>query len=231
MKHNLLFLDTETTGMENGRVVQLAYKKEGDADTFVAYYKPPIPIEIEAMVVHHITEKHVADKPAFATSETRATLSELLTDSILVAHNAKFDIGILANEGVSTQHSICTLKVAQTMYDYPMYKLQYLRYLWGIDIAEALAHDARGDVAVLEKAFEHMATEYAASHNLTAEETIEAFVEITRNPILLRRASFGKYVGKTFEEIKKIDRDYLRWMGTLKDKDEDFLYTVQHHLS
>ena len=60
---NILFLDTETTGLENGRIVQLAYKNRGDKDTFVEYYKPPVPIEFGAMGTHHITEKMVANEP------------------------------------------------------------------------------------------------------------------------------------------------------------------------
>jgi exodeoxyribonuclease X len=228
---NVIFLDTETTGIENGRLVQLAYKNQNDKKMFVEFYKPPVPIEIEAMAVHHITEKKVAGAKPFQNSEAFKTLSSLLPDSILVAHNAKFDMGILEREGITTPNYICTMKIAQSMYDCPNYKMQYLRYLWGIDDEEAVAHDAEGDVIILEKIFDHMANEYAAAHNTSPEETIDRFVEISKNPVLLRRANFGKYIGKTFEEIKTADRPYLEWMGSLKDKDEDFLYTVSHYLS
>jgi exodeoxyribonuclease X len=229
MKQNLIFLDTETTGIENCRLIQLAYKKQGDKDIFVEFYKPPVPIEIEAMAVHHITEKKVAGAESFEKSEAFKTLTVLLPDSILVAHNAKFDMGVLEREDIKTPHYICTMKVAQSMYDCPNYTMQYLRYLWGID-DEAVAHNAKGDVIILEKVFGHMANEYASIHNTSPEETINAFVEISKNPILLRRANFGKYTGKTFEEIKAADRPYLEWMGSLKDKDEDFLYTVTYYL-
>ena len=79
--HNLIFLDTETTGIVNGRLIQLAYKKQGDANICVEYYKPPTPIEIEAMVVHHITEKHVANRPPFLKSPAYEKLQALLPDS------------------------------------------------------------------------------------------------------------------------------------------------------
>jgi DNA polymerase III epsilon subunit-like protein len=242
MKQNLVFLDTETTGIENGRLIQLAYKKQnnvlGDDNgnkekTVVEYFKPPVPIEIEAMAIHHITEKHIAAKPAFAKSKAFDALQKLLADpaTILVAHNAKFDIGILEREGVAIDHNrfICTMKVAQTMYDLPQYKMQYLRYLWGIEDDEAIAHDAAGDVAILEKVFDYLATDYAAKH--PGEDAVEAFINISKNPVLLRRASFGKYAGKTFEEIKTVDVGYLQWMSSLADKDEDFLYTVNYYLN
>jgi DNA polymerase III epsilon subunit-like protein len=234
----LVFLDTETTGIENGRLVQLAYKKQGAKEKMVvAYFKPPVPIEIEAMAVHHITEKHVAKKPTFDGSAPHAVLKTLLADraTILVAHNAKFDMGVLEREGIpaSAGRFICTLKVAQSMYDLPQYKMQYLRYLWGIEDDEATAHDAEGDVAILEKVFAYMLAEYMAdpAHTgISKTDAIEAFVTISKNPILLRRASFGKYAGKTFEEIAATDRGYLQWMSTLADKDEDFAYTVNHYL-
>jgi exodeoxyribonuclease X len=236
---NLIFLDTETTGKVNGRLIQLAYKtrREGnnargsaaDSEIFVEYYKAPVPIEIEAMAVHHITEKKIADKPAFEKSAAQRELGALLADSILVAHNAKFDIGILETEGVKTPMYICTMKIAQSMYDLPMYKMQYLRYLWGIENDDATAHDAEGDVMVLEKVFDHMVQDYAATHTISENETIEKFIEISKNPVLLKQISFGKYAGKTFAEIKDADPSYLQWMATLKDKDEDFAYTVNYY--
>ena len=73
-----------------------------------------------------------------------------------------------------------------------------------------------------------MANDYAAAH--PGEDAINTFIEISKNPVLLRRASFGKYVGKTFEEIAANDRGYLEWMSALPDKDEDFIYTVNHYL-
>jgi DNA polymerase III epsilon subunit-like protein len=246
MKTTLVFLDTETTGIENGRLIQLAYKKQNNVlggngpkdpnegeNIVVEYFKPPVPIEIEAMVVHHITEKHVANKPAFGGSDTLKTLQALLADpaTVLVAHNAKFDMGILEREGMTMGRFICTMKVAQSMYDLPMYKMQYLRYLWGIEDDEATAHDAAGDVAILEKVFDHMLVEYGDAHAVSKEDALSAFVTISKNPVLLRRTTFGKYAGKTFEEIKAADPGYLQWMSTLADKDEDFAYTVNHYLN
>lgn len=228
---NILFLDTETTNITDGRLVQLAYKEQDDRNIFVGFYKPPVPITIEAMTVHHITEKHVAGKEAFVNSDAFKKLQILLPDSILVAHNAKFDMEILEREGLKTNEWICTMKIAQSMYDLPMYKMQYLRYLWGIEDDEAVAHDAGGDVAILEKVFDHMVKEYAATKKLSEAETIKAFIEISKNPILLRRVSFGQHAGKTFVELKATDPSYLQWMGTLKDKGEDFSYTVNYYLT
>lgn len=228
----LLFLDTETTGLEHGRLIQLAHKKRGDAATFVEYYKPPVPIEFEAMGVHHITERMVADAAPFSETETFKSLPATLASAILVAHNAAYDIGILKTEGIETPRHICTYKVAYRMYDLPNHKLQSLRYRWGIEVPNAVAHDAAGDVDVLELVFEHMLAEYIEREGCSEADAISAFERITAEPTLLRKVTFGKYAGMSFEELAKTDPDYLRWMrDKLTDKGDDFLHTVRHHLS
>ena len=35
---------------------------------------------------------------------------------------------------------------------------------------------------------------------------------ITKQPQVMREMTFGKYMGKTFEEIERIDREYLEWL-------------------
>jgi exodeoxyribonuclease X len=227
---NILFLDTETTGFEEGRIIQLAYKDKGSKDILVEYYKPPVPIEFGAMGVHHITEKMVADKLPFSETDTYKKLPQILSDSILVAHNAKFDIGILKTEGIDTLNHICTYKVAYSLYDYPDHKLQSLRYRWGIEIDEARAHDASGDVLVLEEVFNYMLSDYMSKNQKTEEETIKKFIEISMTPQLLRSINFGKSRGMSFDEIRQNDFSYLEWLAKLPDKDEDFVFTVKYHI-
>lgn len=227
----IILLDTETTGLENGRIVQLAYKNRGDHPMFIEYYKPPVPIEFGAMGVHHITEEMVVDKLPFSETSTYKELPKILQDSVLVAHNAQYDIGILKTEGIETNKFICTYKVAYSLYDFPDHKLQSLRYRWGVKIDEAKAHDASGDVMVLEKVFDYMLQDYMTQNNVTDNEAIEKFIEISKSPLLLRTINFGKSRGTSFEEIREKDFSYLQWLGNLPDKDEDFIYTVKYHLN
>lgn len=75
-----IFLDTETTGTgTKDRLCQLAYKLD-TGEIVNKLYKPPLPIEIEAMTVHHITNEMVADKPAFKDSPEYFKLVDLLDD-------------------------------------------------------------------------------------------------------------------------------------------------------
>ena len=114
MNKKIIFLDTETTGTEaTDLLCQLAYKTDGE--TFCELYKPAIKISIEASSVTHISNKMVADKPSFKESDDYKRIKSMLEDanSIMVAHNAKFDLSMIAKEDITPSNHICTLRVAR----------------------------------------------------------------------------------------------------------------------
>jgi DNA polymerase III epsilon subunit-like protein len=226
----IVFLDTETTGIEaTDRLVQVSYKVRGTGETDTELFSPPEGVELtlEATSVHHITKKMLADKPFFANSKMKDRLNELFkSDTIMVAHNAMFDIGVLKMEGLEPHKFICTLKVARFLdpkAEMTNYKLQYLRYAYDLDV-EGKAHDAEGDVAVLEKLFEHF------SKTLTIQEMLD----ISAKPSFIRKFPFGKYKGELVADVSKKDRDYIRWFLETKkqdeSKDEDWIYTLNEVL-
>ncbi len=212
----LIFLDTETTGVEEkDRLIQLCYRIDGNS--YVEYFNSGVPISFMAMATHHITEKEIKNRPSLDDSiAAKDILQGLLNDGVLVAHNAKFDIGMLEKEGLKIREYICTLKVAKRLFDLDCYKLQYLRYYYDLNV-EAKAHDAAGDVAVLEALF----------NELLKTTTIEDMIVMTKNPILLKKIQFGKYKG---QEFKEIDKGYLEWLNGQSDLDEDLKYTLKHYL-
>lgn len=233
----IIFFDTETTGVtEKDFICQIAYKI--GQESFNGLYKPPIKIPPESSAVHHITNKMVADKLSFNESSDFQNIKKLFEDenSVLVAHNAAFDVMMIKNENIIPKNFICTLKVARHLDPegkIGKYNLQYLRYFLDLDI-EATAHDALGDVIVLEKLFERLNTKIMESENLSESEAIKKMIDITSRPSLLRSIPFGKHIGKTLEEVVKIDPGYLEWL--LKQKlesdqvDEDWIYTLKYYL-
>ena len=233
----IIFFDTETTGnTEKDFLCQIAYKTGNE--TFNNLYKPSIKIPPEASAVHHITNKMVADKISFSESPDSKKIKELFEDenSVVVAHNVQFDLMIIKKEDVIPKNSICTLRLARYLDPegkIERYNLQYLRYLLELEV-EAQAHDALGDVLVLEKLFERLKKKLMESENLDEEKAIEKMIEISSHPSLLRSINFGKHNGKTIEEILRVDPGYLEWL--LKQKlesdqaDEDWVYTLKHYL-
>ncbi len=225
--NKLIFLDTETTGndLKTDRLSQVCYKVEGEIR--MGYFKPPIPMSVKAMSVTHITNKMLEDKPSFEGSDFQKDLRAMLKDNILVAHNALFDIAMLRNDGVEVPRFIDTLRIARHLdpeCKIPEYNLQFLRYYLGLEI-DAPAHDAAGDVKVLEAVFERMRAKF---------NTVEEMVEISSRPTLFKIMMFGKHKGKTMEEVAKIDSAYLDWLLAQKMQDEegeeDWIFTLKHYL-
>ena len=162
-------------------------------------------------------------------------LSGLVSDqnNVIVAHNAKFDIGMLQNEGIDPPNVICTLKLARFLDKdgvIPQYNLQYLRYFLDLRV-EATAHDALGDILVLEKLFDRI---HARIKNECPENSKEEMIRISNVPILIARMPFGKHKGMRAISMgtllmREIPTDYLEWLhGT--ELDEDMEHTLRYYL-
>lgn len=159
MSKTLVFFDTETTGLKEPRLVELAYRIDGQPPVSLRC-KPPKPIEIGASMVSHITDKMVAGLPAFKDRPDYQEIKELFENNILVAHNAEYDIAVMAAEGIVITKWICTKEMAKDCYPKAdMLRLQYLRYWLGMEI-DAEAHTAGGDLLVLEALWDKMAAWY-----------------------------------------------------------------------
>ncbi|MBI5406005.1 3'-5' exonuclease [Candidatus Kaiserbacteria bacterium] len=235
----IIFLDTETTGNgEADRLCQLAVKERSRAAPVVnALYKPPVLISIESMAIHHITERMVAGKPAFKDAPEYPGLKGLLESDevITVAHNAAFDLAMLAREGITPSRTICTYKIARaldTKETIGVYRLQYLRYLLGLEV-EATAHDAWGDVLVLEALFERLLQKVVEQEG-SEEAALAKMVEISARPLLFTTLRFGKHSGERIEDVARIDRSYLEWLLGQKRQqpaaEADWIYTLEYYL-
>lgn len=236
MKKQLIFLDTETTGndLEKDRLCQVAYKK--GAKMNLKNFKPTIPISVKAMSVTHITNKMVEKEKAFKGSKFAKDLEVVLQKNILVAHNAKFDIAMLENEKLKVSDSICTLRLARYLdseQEIPEYNLQFLRYHYGVEV-QVEPHSADGDVIVLEAIFNHLLKDaQKKAPGASEEEIIARMIDISNNPVLIKKFTFGKYNGEKVEEIVNKDRQYLSWLKRTKEEegtDEDWIYTLKHYL-
>nr|WP_310616655.1 exodeoxyribonuclease X [Pantoea cypripedii] len=216
----LRIIDTETTSFEGG-ICELASIDIVDGqlcNPMSDFVKPPEPITVGAMAIHHITNEMVADAPPIAD-----VIDRYLGADVYVAHNAKFDREKLPQ---ITAPWICTLKLARKLHaELESHKNQYLRYhfMLDVDVPEGLhAHRALYDCYVTATLLLRL--------NREARFTIAQMRDISSRPSLLHTMRFGKHKGKTFEEIAAIDQGWIRWgIANLTD-DEDVQFTLKHYL-
>lgn len=235
----ILFFDTETTGnTPTDRIVQLAIKERGvQTPVLNELFKAPMPIPFEASAVHHISNKMIEGKPLFQESSHYQEIKDLFEspETIVVAHNAAFDVGMLVAEDIHPTNVVCTYKTIHTIDEhgeFTQHKLQYLRYALNMEL-DVPAHDALADVIVLEQLFEYLLTRIMKD-GLTEQEALEKMKAISKEPMFMREFTFGKHKGLRVEEVAKIDRGYLSWLLTEKLKnpagEDDWIFTLKKYL-
>ncbi len=156
-------LDIETTGLSyrTEKITEFgAIKiKNGEIiDTFECFVNPEKPIPYEVIKVTHITDDMVRD--AETIDQVLPKFLEFIGDSVLVAHNANFDIGFIRHfaeeQGYKLNNTyIDTLAIAREMFpDYKKHKLGIIADNLGIRVD--VTHRALDDVKTLVKVFEVM---------------------------------------------------------------------------
>lgn len=209
LSHLLVFFDVETTGTERGDdIIQLAYRwyedgKQCDVNELFSPFDSS-KMKPESMAIHHITPPMLEGKPMFIESATKDHFLGLIASGYIpVAHNAKFDVGMMRNAGVKVNDFICTFKLARALDKegkLASYSLQYLRYYFEMYDLDVTAHDAMGDVIVLEKVFEKLAIKSLGLDDL---------IKISQKPSFVPRMPFGKHKGVA---LKDVPRDYVQWL-------------------
>ena len=111
--------------------------------------------------------------------------------------------------------------------------LLHLGYRTGEKIAHKVTSDAL-IVLVLEKLYELLLDKIMKEEKVNEEKAVEMMIDISSRPSLMNMFNFGKYNGKTVQEVANIDRGYLEWMLGQKeqnsDNEEDWIYTLKYYL-
>ena len=155
--------DLETTGISanNEKITEIGAMKikNGEViDTFECFVNPEKPIPERVVEITHITNDMVKDAETIETVLPK--FLDFIGDSVLVAHNAEFDVGFIRHNASIQQLKfdntyIDTLKLAKDLFpDYKKYKLGIIADKLGIRVD--VAHRALDDVKTLVQVFEVM---------------------------------------------------------------------------
>jgi DNA polymerase-3 subunit epsilon len=171
MTKKLIVLDTETTGLEveqGHRIVEvgavtLANRKRTDLH-FHSYLNPQRSIDEEAEKVHGLSMERLSNEPEF--SEIAESFLEFVEGSILVIHNAAFDLGFLNAElkRVSSKYpaleEICdvedTLLMARSKFPGQRNSLDALANRFEISGYDRSFHGALLDANILADVYIHL---------------------------------------------------------------------------
>lgn len=157
------FLDVETTGLDprlGHRICEIAVlKKRGGRilDKFQTLINPGRNISPQASSVNGITDDMLRNAPFFR--DVAWDIFDLLRDSVIVAHNASFDLGFLFVEftNIRLPHPenevIDTLSIARRHYNFPSNSLGKIANYLGIPTFGE--HRAFADVRITNEIFEY----------------------------------------------------------------------------
>lgn len=148
-------LDFETTGLsyQNDAIVEIGAVKVDQGviiSEYHQYVNPGIHISAAATEVNHITDDMVASEPMIY--EVLPDLLDFIGDSIVVCHNAGFDIRFLCHACLANQFvypSVCfdSMLLKEVWPDIPSKKLSC--FLDAAGIVNEDAHSAIGDAKAL----------------------------------------------------------------------------------
>ena len=156
-------LDLETTGLsfrtEKITEVGIMKVKNGEViDEFSCFVNPEKPIPQKVVEVTNITDDMVKD--AETIDKVFPKILEFVGDSVLVAHNADFDIGFLKYNAKQLGYElnntyVDTLRLAKSLFpEFKKYKLGFIADKLGIVVE--VAHRALDDVDTTVKVFNVM---------------------------------------------------------------------------
>lgn len=244
LDRNLIFFDIEATGLSvvRDRIIQIAmikyFKKENkEPEELSMLINPGIPISLEAMKVHGIQPKDVANKPTF--QQVAQKLFDFIGTADLAGYNSnRFDIPLLMEEfarvGIELDMSRRrTLDIQRIFYKMEPRTLKAaLKYYCNEELVDA--HDAMADVKATVSVFKGQLEKYAGvdyvdgDGNLTpapVKEDMQSIHDFTNDQRYLDATqklkvdidgqvvfAFGKYQGKPVAETLIKDNQYYNWM-------------------
>lgn len=239
----ICFFDVESTGLNviRDRIIQIAiikYFPEGkEPEELTLLINPGIPISEEAMNVHGITPKDLANKPTF--QQIAQKLYDFIGNADLAGYNSnRFDVPILMEEFARVGMEFDTSKRRTIDIQRIFYKMEprslraALRFYCKKDLVDA--HDAMADVRATIDVFKGQLEMYdgvdmidgdgniveapvkndmQVIHEFTTDlRTIDATQRLKYNAEGVVVFNFGKYMNQPALDVLLKDQPYYHWI-------------------
>lgn len=224
----LVFFDLETTGVSIGtdRIVEISILKifpNGNKESKTWLVNPEIEIPAEATAVHGITNEKVVTEPTF--KELAQTVNEMIGDSDLAGFNSnRFDIPLLAEEllraGIDFDMNSRKAIDVQVIFHKKEQRTLSAGYKFycGKDLDDA--HSAEADTNATYEILKAQLDRYedlensvdAMSDFSTHSKRADFAGFILFNDQDQEIFSFGKYKGRTVEDVLRENPGYNAWI-------------------
>jgi DNA polymerase-3 subunit epsilon len=225
-----IVLDTETTGLDplqGHRIIEIGavelVNRKLTGNNFHEYLNPQREIDAGAVNVHGLTSRFIQDKPLMADISDK--FLTYISDSELIIHNAKFDIGFInaelarLNQKLAADHRVIdTLLLARERHPGQKNNLDALCKRYNIDNSKRELHGALLDANLLALLYLAMT---GGQGSLFDEEQRDA--ESGNNITKAQKSSEVKIIraseselqlhAERLEEINKISKNCL-WLKT-----------------
>ncbi len=237
----LAFFDLETTGLNvvKDKIVEISIFKvnpDNSTETLTTLINPQIPISPEASAIHGISNDDVKDKPTFI--EFAPKLEKFLKNCDLAGYNSnKFDVPMLIEEFLrcGINFDIKKRKLIDVQNIFHKMEPRTLKAAYKFYCSKELigAHEAEADTMatyeiLLNQIEFYKETEYTDNEgkkSFPIKNDVNSLSEFSYNQnnadlvghIGFNKSgkevfNFGKYKGKTVEEVFKIEPQYYDWM-------------------
>lgn len=210
-----IVFDTETTGFDpltGDRMVEIGcvelINRIPTGETFHAYFNPERDMPASAEAVHGLSARFLSDKPLFR--DKASEVLEFFGDSVLVAHNARFDFGFLNAElqrcgqpMIDMGRMVDSLAIARTLHPGAKHCLDALCSRYGIDRSHRIKHGALLDAELLAQLYVELTGGRQIGLTLVAEETIIETSTIMVSSSITRTARPARTFMPTPQELAR----------------------------
>jgi DNA polymerase III subunit epsilon len=188
-----IILDTETTGLspqdghrlvEIGAVELINHLPTGK--TFQIYLNPERDMPSEAEAVHGLSSAFLKDKPLF--KQKVAEFLSFIEQSVLIIHNASFDMGFInaeltsvGQQPIGNERVLDTLQMARRKHPMGPNSLDALCRRYGIDNTKRTKHGALMDAELLAEVYLELIGGRQTAMSLNAETKQKAKISASQS--------------------------------------------------